>query len=165
MGASSDQSIAAGTLEEAGLVRDTGRGYLPGMPPRKQTEPFLPLALVWKASRLSDDGRALRLLYPTGPGAGADRADILWGEGRYLVTLMRMGRADTKLSLVWHCVELALSRDARGLNLFDGATGGRAENKSHDGLDPDRLRSEEQTLDDMFEPREFLTPTDHFEPR
>jgi hypothetical protein len=95
-------------------------------------------------------------------GEVPDRADVRWEQRRITVTLSRMAApaGSRKMGLGYRCVEVQLSRDASGLILIDGATGERADAKRSRYLDPEYLRQSERTLDDVFEPRQFLTPTD-----
>jgi hypothetical protein len=71
---------------------------------------------------------------------------------------MRIATGGEKLAAIFHCVELALSADASGRILLDGTTGLRADAKQSTYLDPDKLDAKGESLDALFEPREFLTP-------
>jgi hypothetical protein len=67
-----------------------------------------------------------------------------------------------RLSAVAHCVELALAHDARGLTIFDGATGQRADLKGSRYLEPAWLRGTGRSPGAAFEPSEALTPRNVF---
>lgn len=129
------------------------------MPPRKGGKLWVPEPVPWEGVRLVHGGRVLRLVYITGDGQPADRADIWWSGRRLTVTLSRMRTTDSeKLALVYHCVEVPLSRDATDFVLVDGATAERASAKNSAYLSEERLRGTERTEDMVFEPRERLEP-------
>jgi hypothetical protein len=131
--------------------------------PDKGTRPWGPLAVPWEAARLMDDPTRLRLIYCVPPTGGPpDRADVRWGQHRLTVVLSQIGIRSQRLPLVYRCVELALSRDASGLAIYDGATGERADVKDSRYLKT--MPDPSWTVDDLFAtPHEYLTPRDFTE--
>ena len=109
----------------------------------------MPVPVPWAAARLAQDGGQLIVAYITGNGVPVDRADVKYDPSHLTLTLSRMGASTGgKTARFTHCLELALSEDARGKILVDGATGERATAK------PPREHP-------MPEPREQLVPREH----
>jgi hypothetical protein len=114
---------------------------------------------AWEGVKLADDGRCLLVVYVSGDGQPADRADVRWDQEQLTLALSRMRKgAGGKMAACYHCVEVPLSRAVADRSLIDGATGERATSKQSRYLDPEQLRGTERTLDSVFEPREVLAP-------
>jgi hypothetical protein len=110
---------------------------------------------------VSDDGTRLRVVYITSTPRPADRVDVRWESKQATVTLSQMGDGGATTAMaVYHCVEVPLSQDVSDRILVDGATGEPATEKESFHLDPELLSDTEQTLDSVFEPREWLEPRD-----
>lgn len=129
------------------------------MPPRRGTRRWVPVPTAWEGVKLADDGRRLLVVYVTGDGQPADRADVRWDQGQLTLALSRLreGRGG-KMAACYHCIEVPLSRAVADRSLVDGATGERATSKQSRYLDPEQLRGTERTLGEVFEPRELLQP-------
>jgi hypothetical protein len=108
---------------------------------------------------VAEDGTRLRVVYVTSTRRPADRIDIRWETEQVTVTLSQMGDGGATTAMaVYHCVEVPLSQDVSDRILVDGATGELATEKESCHLDPELLSDTEQTLDSVFEPREWLEP-------